>query len=171
MTSYPLARSVTPVEGGVNGRNAQPIVTTSEQSWAEMDMAELLTGRVELNAGKDRPGPITLAAAVSAPSAEAPKPDAPPEGPKPEARVVVYGDSDFASNGDLGVPGNKDLFMNTLGWLSQQENLISIRTKEASDRRLTMTEAQQSNVNWLSLLGLPVIIFGMGIYSWRRRRG
>ena len=47
----------------------------------------------------------------------------------------MIGDSDFAANGTLGVPGNRDLFMNTIGWLSQQDNLISIRPKEADDRR------------------------------------
>jgi len=83
---------------------------------------------------------------------------------------VVLGDSDFASNSTLGFQGNKDLFMNTVGWLSQQENLISVRAKEADDRRLTMTSAQQANMNWLALLGLPGVVFAMGIYTWWRRR-
>ena len=56
----------------------------------------------------------------------------------------MFGDSDFASNMLFRAGGNRDLFMNTLGWLSQQENLISIRPKEPSDRRLTMNAAQQS---------------------------
>ena len=46
-----------------------------------------------------------------------------------ETRVVVFGDSDFAANSGLGRQGNRDLFLNTVGWLSQQENLISIRPK------------------------------------------
>jgi ABC-type uncharacterized transport system involved in gliding motility auxiliary subunit len=60
--------------------------------------------------------------------------------------------------------------MNTIGWLSQQENLIAIRPKEADDRRVTMTAAQQTNVTLLSLLFIPAIIFGTGVYSWWRRR-
>jgi ABC-type uncharacterized transport system involved in gliding motility auxiliary subunit len=82
----------------------------------------------------------------------------------------VFGDSDFASNALFTAGGNRDLFMNTVGWLSQQENLISIRPKEPSDRRLTMTAAQQSNVVWFSLLIVPLAIFGTGVYSWWRRR-
>ena len=50
-----------------------------------------------------------------------------------------------------GVAGNVDLFMNTVGWLSQQENLISVRPKEAADRRITLTAAQQLRINWLAL--------------------
>ena len=60
--------------------------------------------------------------------------------------------------------------MNTIGWLSQQENLIAIRPKEPDDRRVTMTAAQQNNVTVLSLLIIPGLVFGAGIYSWWRRR-
>lgn len=171
MTAYPLARSITPVPGGVGGRTAQPLVTTSDRSWAESDLAGMLTSKkVALDPGKDKPGPVTLAAAVSAPSTEPAKPDTPPDAPKPEARMVVFGDSDFASNGALGIEGNRDLFMNALGWLSQQENLISIRPKTADDRRLTLTATQQSNITWLSLLIIPAAVFGAGVYGWWRRR-
>ncbi len=92
------------------------------------------------------------------------------DAPKPETRVVVIGDSDFAANSGLGIQGNRDLFMNIVGWLSQQENLISIRPKEADDRRITLTATQQSNIVWLSLLIIPACIFGTGVYTWWRRR-
>ena len=90
--------------------------------------------------------------------------------PKPETRVAVIGDSDFAAIGTLGVPGNRDLFMNIVGWLSQQDNLISIRPKEADDRRITLTATQESNIFWLSLLIVPGFVFGAGVFSWWRRR-
>jgi ABC-type uncharacterized transport system involved in gliding motility auxiliary subunit len=120
----------------------------------------------------DRKGPIALASAVSAPIAPAPATPPKPgdEAPKPETRVVVIGDSDFAENGVLGVQGNRDLFMNMVGWLSQQENLISIRPKEADDRRVTLTATQQNNITWLSLLVIPAFVFGTGVYTWWRRR-
>jgi ABC-type uncharacterized transport system involved in gliding motility auxiliary subunit len=173
ITGYPLARSVSPVPGGVNGHNAQGFVQTSERSWAESDIKALLTtGKVSMNAESgDKAGPVMLGAAVSASAAPAdpPKPGE-ADGPKPETRVVVFGDSDFASTSALGIPGNRDLFMNTIGWLSQQENLISIRPKEPDDRRVTMTATVQNNVTLLSLLIIPGFIFGAGVYSWWRRR-
>ena len=86
-------------------------------------------------------------------------------------RFAVIGDSDFAANGGLGIQGNRDLFMNTVGWLSQQENLISIRPKEADDRRLNpMPAATQAMIMYGAWLGMPLLIFGVGIYSWWRRR-
>jgi len=177
-TAFPLARSVEPVIGGVSGHTAQAVVQTSAQSWAESDIKSLLTERkVAFDDGKDRKGPISVASAVSAAVASAPQtpppaPGAPPapEPAKPETRVVVFGDSDFAGNTVLNLQGNRDLFLNTIGWLSQQENLISVRAKEADDRRLTMTATQQANVTWLSLLIIPGFIFGTGIYTWWRRR-
>ena len=51
---------------------------------------------------------------------------------------------------------------NTINWLAQQENLISIRAKPPNDRRLTMT-ARQSTVTFLtSLLVMPAMVFGTG---------
>jgi len=171
LTAYPLARSVAPVTGGVNGHNPQVIVESSPRSWAETNLKELADGKpVAQDPKADKPGPVGLAAAVSAvPTADPAKPED-ANAPKPETRMVVFGDSDFARNSYLGIQGNKDLFMNTIGWLSQQENLISIRPKEADDRRLTMTAAQQTNIDFLVMLGLPLLIIGMGIYTWARRR-
>ncbi len=173
LTAFPLARSITAVAGGVNGHVAQPVVETSARSWAETDLKGVLNSKpVEYNEGQDKKGPITIAAAVSAALTDTPKPNETTNGDtaKPETRVVVFGDSDFASNSALGIQGNRDLFLNTVGWLSQQENLISIRPKEADDRRITMTAAQQTNVNILTMLIIPACIFGAGVYTWWRRR-
>src|SRR5438067_2044238 len=174
LTAFPLARSVTPVEGGVAGHIAQPVVETSPRSWAESDVKGLLTsGQVSFDEGKgDKKGPVAIAAAVNAAvtSGEAAKPSDNGETSKPETRVVVFGDSDFGTNAYLQIQGNRDLFLNAVGWLSQQENLISIRPKEADDRRLVLTSAQQTNIMWLSLLIIPACIFGTGIYTWWRRR-
>jgi ABC-type uncharacterized transport system involved in gliding motility auxiliary subunit len=174
ITAFPLAREASPISGGVNGHTAQSFIETGPRSWAETDLKTLLSsGAVSLDEGKgDKKGPIVLGSAVSAPAGGAtpPKPGE-PDAPKPETRLAMIGDSDFAANGTLGVPGNRDLFMNTIGWLSQQDNLISIRPKEPDDRRITLTATQESNIFWLSLLIVPGCIFGAGVASWWRRRG
>jgi ABC-type uncharacterized transport system involved in gliding motility auxiliary subunit len=172
LTAFPLARSVAPVSGGVNGRSAQPFVETSPNSWAESDLKTMLgTGKTTFDADKgDKRGPIAIAAAASAAVAAPAGDRKPDEGPKPESRVVVFGDSDFASNLAVGVAGNRDLFLNTVNWLAQQENLIAIRPKEPGDQRLTMTENQVLWVTFLLLLLVPLSIFGSGIYAWWRRR-
>ena len=173
ITAFPLAREASPVTGGVNGHTAQSFIETSARSWGETDLKAMMTsGEVKLDEAKgDKRGPITLGSAVTASAGPATPPKrGETEAPKPETRVAVIGDSDFAANGTLGVPGNRDLFMNTIGWLSQQDNLISIRPKEPDDRRITLTATQESNVMWLSLLIVPGFVFGAGIWSWWRRR-
>jgi gliding motility-associatede transport system auxiliary component len=176
VTAFPLARSITPVMGGVNGHTAQPFAQTSPQSWSETNIKALLGGDSKVSFSEtegDKRGPITIAAATSAaskaPSAAGANP-LDPEAPQPETRVAVVGDSDFAANAGLGIQGNRDLFMNTVGWLSQQENLIAIRPKNPEDRRITLTATQQNNIIWLSLLVIPAGIFGSGVYAWSRRR-
>ena len=93
-----------------------------------------------------------------------------PETVPPETRLVVIGDSDFATNGVVGIPGNRDLFLNTVNWLAQQENLISIRAREPEDRRLTLTADEQRRLFWLSLFFVPGFVLGTGVYTWWRRR-
>jgi ABC-type uncharacterized transport system involved in gliding motility auxiliary subunit len=111
-----------------------------------------------------------MAAAVTATApADSSKPES-ADAPKPETRVAVVGDSDFGSNGVLGIQGNRDLFMNIVGWLSQQENLISIRPREASDRRITLTATQQNWIVATAMLFVPAGVFGAGILTWLRRR-
>ena len=59
-----------------------------------------------------------------------PTPATPDDAPKPETRVVVIGDSDFAANGDARHPGQPRPVHEHVGWLAQQENLISIRPRD-----------------------------------------
>jgi ABC-type uncharacterized transport system involved in gliding motility auxiliary subunit len=179
MTAYPLARSVNPVAGGANSRTAQSLLSTSANSWAETDIKQLTTsGRVSRDLDKgDKAGPVTLAAAVSAPATDAPAPVPPPadaskaaETSKPESRIVVFGDADFAANGYLGIPGNRDLFLNAINWLAQQENLISIRPRDPESRGVTLTAERAQVIFWLSILIIPGLILAAGVQTWWRRR-
>jgi ABC-type uncharacterized transport system involved in gliding motility auxiliary subunit len=171
MTAFPFARSVTPIEGGSEGRVAQKLLETSPRSWAETDLKSLFAAKpLELNPDKgDKPGPVSIAVAVSGPAPDAPA-AAIPDAPKPEARVVIVGDSDFASNNALGIQGNKDLALNIANWTAQQENLIAIRPHDAQDRRIQLTEDQTQRVFWIALLVIPGLLLGNGVRVWWKRR-
>jgi ABC-type uncharacterized transport system involved in gliding motility auxiliary subunit len=177
LTAYAFARSVSAIPGGANNRFAQNLVETSASSWAETDLKELMTsGGVKPEPEKgDISGPVSLGAAVSAVAEESPadstandenKDDA----PRPESRLVVMGDSDFASNRWLGISGNRDLFMNAVNWLAQQENMIAIRPKTPEERRVTMTADQGRRILWITVFIIPGLILAAGVHTWWRRR-
>jgi ABC-type uncharacterized transport system involved in gliding motility auxiliary subunit len=174
LTAYPLARSIAPVEGGANGRNPQKLIETGPRSWAESDIKSLSGGQPAKMDPTDKAGPVSLGVAVSGPATNAPAPKEPPkpgETPKPvEARIVAIGDSDFASNAALGVQGNRDLFLNAVNWLAQQENLISIRAKDPEDRRITLTADQERLIFYLTVLIVPGLVLLAGVQTWWRRR-
>jgi ABC-type uncharacterized transport system involved in gliding motility auxiliary subunit len=184
LTAFPLTQSVKGVAGVELGTaNTQNVIQTSDRSWSESDVKSLSAGgKVSLDekAGDQR-GPITIALSLSmdapdaTPAAAAPsdgETKTPPgEAPKkPQMRILVAGDSDFASNAAAGIQGNADLFVNMVNWLTQQEDLIAIRPRDAGDRRITMTADQQRNLLWLSLLIIPGMILGSGVYAWSKRR-
>jgi ABC-type uncharacterized transport system involved in gliding motility auxiliary subunit len=187
LTAFPLAQSVRGVaDTNLGLALTENVINTSERSWSEADVKSIATGgKVSLDekAGDQR-GPITIALslAMDAPDAPASAPNAaaadkPADGAKPEdapkkpqMRIMVVGDSDFASNAAAGVQGNADLFVNMNNWLTQQEDLISIHARDAGDRRVTMTADQQRRVLWLSLLFIPGLILGSGVYTWWQRR-
>jgi ABC-type uncharacterized transport system involved in gliding motility auxiliary subunit len=172
LSAYRLVRSVTAAPAGSNGRTAQNLVESTETSWAETDLKRLTSsGQVAREPAKgDKGGPISIAAAVAAPLAQATPPD--PKAPQdaPETRIAVFGDSDFASNGLLGFQGNHNLFMNAVNWLAQQENLISIRPRDPQDRRVTLTARQQSLIRLLAIFVIPGVILAAGVQTWWRRR-
>ena len=181
ITMFPLARAVTPAKDAPAGRSGQSFIQTAQRSWGETNLASLedpskLTPEPEKG---DVSGPVSIAVATAVPAPSPEKPDATPasnppkpedQAPKPETRVAAIGDSDFAANAYLGIEGNRDLFMNTVNWLSQQENLISIRPREAADRRITLTANSSSAMFWLTLFVIPAIVLGAGVFTWWRRR-
>ncbi|HEY8461994.1 MAG TPA: DUF4350 domain-containing protein [Blastocatellia bacterium] len=154
MTVFPLARAIKIAERG--GASVSPLLTTSEASFAK----DKITPGVEIqyDAAKDQKGPLTLGAAASK-SVNG-----------KEARLVVIGDSDFASNGAFGFQRNADLFLNSVNWLAEEEDLISIRPKSVTNRSVTMTESERRAFLWVTAAFMPLAVIGSGIYIWSKRR-
>ena len=170
-TMFHVARSVQPAKSAAGA--IAPIVRTGEQSWAERDLDRLLSkGEAEFTAGADLKGPVSLAVAGSVQLGAPPVPPAEGEtAPAPKtARLVVIGDSDFASNQLLGEFRNRDLFVNAVNWLLGDVEAISVRPGKARASRLQLTSQQFLQIRYLALFVMPEGIALLGVIAWWQRR-
>jgi gliding motility-associatede transport system auxiliary component len=174
LTAYPLAQSVSGEASSNPNETVQNLLQTSDRSWSDADVKSLLAGgKVAFNEKSgDRKGPITIGLTLSEAARDQAAAPGTPESTssKEQTRIVVIGDSDFASNAILGVQGNSDLFVNINNWLTQQEDLISIHPRAQDDRRIALTADQQRRLAWMSLLLIPGLVLGAGVYTWFQRR-
>jgi ABC-type uncharacterized transport system involved in gliding motility auxiliary subunit len=183
VTLFPMARSVRPrpVEApdpasphAADGQFVE-LVRTSENAWGERDLDQLFAnGTAELGAD-DVAGPVSLAVAGRPRTASAPPaPAAPAEGETPaappEARLVVFGDSDFASNQAIEAYRNKDLFVNSVNWLLGDVEAIAVRPNQSRASRLLLSNEQISTIRYLALFVLPQAIAVAGVLAWWSRR-
>jgi ABC-type uncharacterized transport system involved in gliding motility auxiliary subunit len=170
-TMFHVARSVQPAASAAAALS--PIVRTSDASWAERDMDRLLTqGEAEFNEGIDLQGPVSLAVAGTldlSGSDGTPPPEDASEAPK-MARLVVLGDSDFASNQLIQEFRNRDLFVNAVNWLLGDVEAISVRPGQARASRLQLSGEQFLEIRYLALFVMPELIAILGVIAWWRRR-
>lgn len=171
------------------------LLFTSDRSWAESD---LKSDPLQYTPGKDQQGPLVLGAALSRPIASSPSPQpSPTSGKSPtanaspaplpstsptpnatklgekkaESRLVVIGNSTFATDGFFNQVVNGDVFVNSVRWLSQDDQqTFAVRAKEPKNRRITLSPQQAAIAGWLALVILPLLGFGSAFFVWWRRR-
>ena len=154
-TGFPLSRSIDVKSGSKTA--VKKLFSSSESSLAT---SKLNSPSVDPSDPKNKKGPLTVAAAGTYNTGKE----------NSQGRFVVIGSSDWAANSFINFNGNRDLALNTMNWLSSDEDLISIRPKEPEDRRITMTNAQFRWVLISSQFLLPLIVIFAGVSVWWRRR-
>jgi len=146
----------------VDGVTLSPLVQTNERSWGETDFKSLSQqgGQVGFDEGVDTLGPLTLAIAG--------------ENTTTKGRVVVFGTSLFAVDQIFDQYGNGDMFVNSVDWSAEQEDIANITPKTPTERTFNPPD----QIQWIAiLLGSVLIIPGLvvfaGFSSWltRRRQG
>ena len=87
------------------------------------------------------------------------------------ARIVVFGDIDFASNANLRVQGNGDLFLATVLWLTEQEDRIALPARPEFSDPFIVGARRTKMINWVGIGVFPALFFvAGGVSLWRRRR-
>ena len=182
LTFFPGVRSLSPTAERVPGSSARPLVNSSKQSYAGRNPE-----RVEFDPKLDQTGPLTLMVAVNRrpeffESSQAVlerkiRDEEIADDSKPllaadfkPSRVVVVGDSDFATNSFFHIMGNGKLFLNAVNYLASQENLIGFSPKTYDQPRVNLTNTQMKGTVFLSVILIPALLALVGTVVWLRQR-
>ena len=163
----PILPVVRPV--WVQDGQAQAFAFSSESSWALKSRERAEQGEMSFKADEDARGPLPVAAVATL-------------GTEQPSKIVVIGDSDFVNNFYARIPGNVDFFMNTIGWMLDRPELLSIgRSPNVPDAKrvatpqqgLYLSASQSRMFFWLMVVVEPVLVFllGIAVVAWRRKSG
>jgi ABC-type uncharacterized transport system involved in gliding motility auxiliary subunit len=152
MSAFELARSLD-VKSGTTA-TIDSLVKTTDDSIAVNEISP--DGHVDQK--KAKKGPFTLMAAARMSGGQ--------------GRFVVVGTSLWATNPFVGSRqlGNRDLFVNSVNWLSNDEDLISILPKSPEDQKFDITPAKMNTLFWLCVFIFPLGVVSFGLATWWKRR-
>lgn len=186
-TVYPLAMPLEMTE--VSGVEGMILIYSSDRTTAQRINSR---NEVQSDPATDPKGPFNLGMALtrdassdlvlapapspspSASSSPSPSPSPTPSSSpnataKPQSRLVVIGNSSFATDGRFDQQLNGDLFLNATTWLSQRDSeVLSIRPKELTSRRIVLSPGQQLSITLISMAFLPLIGFSTAAAVWWR---
>lgn len=160
-----LARSVRWQGTESGGQVGRTLIEASEQSWAETDI-DLAADSMPVPDEGELMGRVGLGAVVEITEPRTLVDDAPEDA---KGRLVVFGDSDFASNQLSALGRNGDVFLNAVAWLVGEDNQLGER--EPGDAEFIVLSGVQLSLALLLALGLaPSLSLGLGIWVFVRRR-
>jgi ABC-type uncharacterized transport system involved in gliding motility auxiliary subunit len=136
------------------------LIKTGKYAWGETDL-QGEREEVEWNEGEVR-GPVTLAVAAVIPRERGDE--------RPPTRLFIAGDSSFASNQLLALSSNKNLLLNSVGWLTSQEDKIAIRPRTRGANLIVLSPQQREAIAFFVLYLLPVLLLSLGLGIWLVRR-
>jgi ABC-2 type transport system permease protein len=156
-TIFPLSSSVRILEGN---DTAQLLAMTSAfpGSWAETDLKAVTKGKAEYKEGQDLKGPVGLLGVGEKTS------------DTKGSRFVLLGSSSFLINAYQTQSGNTTLFLNAVSWIANDEGIISFNRPGLEEEPVILSAQHLQLIFVISILLVPVVFFGAGIFVYRRRR-
>lgn len=169
-TIFPMARSVAKGDAILPGISVTSLALSSDRSWSESDIALAEQGDIRYDTGRDQKGPVPVAVvAEGAMETERNKPQTAPF----KGRLVVFGSSEFISNQFLDLAGNRNLFMNTVRYLTEDQPLIIVKKNlTAGDKAPLILPPVQARMVFIGVVILqPALIMAIGVVvAWRRKQ-
>src|SRR5690606_30823153 len=90
-------------------------------------------------------------------------------GERAEGRLVVIADADFVTHQIISSPGNALVLYDSLQWMLGEEELVATVTSE-EDVPIEHTREEDKIWFYATSLGVPLPLFGLGIWVVARRR-
>ncbi len=160
---FSLARVVYMEPDEEKGLIATAILATSPQGWASAQENIPRTGITKFEEERDFRGPIPIAGEMAIRTEDT------------LGRIVVFGDADFVNNNLVEQGGNKDLFINAINWLAEDQGQMAARpeTQQSGVNQLFLSSDQIQTVLVTSTVIVPgsFLLIGVGVFTWRRYRG
>lgn len=160
--ALPLARSLTAADPMPPKIEISALIGSSDEAW-DAPYQEALNGGAQTPPGKAGPKPLGLAVEE--------KLD--PTADRPPMRLIAFGSSDLANGQFVSVSSTAmALALNSVSWLAEQDDLISIPPKTVAGTPLLLDDGQLRLVLLLLAVALPGLVFFGGIsYSALAKRG
>jgi ABC-type uncharacterized transport system involved in gliding motility auxiliary subunit len=167
---FSLARTVSPTGEEDHDISVALVALSSPDSWARIGGGLVPDGKVQFRREVDKPGPLPVAVMVTDARGVTTRDGAAGR----SGRMLVFGDSDFASNLYLNLLGNKDLFMSSIGVLAEDEELVAMRHKglpHSSLSPVSLTARQGRLIFWIAVVVEPATFAALGmLITFRRQR-
>jgi ABC-type uncharacterized transport system involved in gliding motility auxiliary subunit len=136
------------------------LVSTSQTSWGETDLASISNQQVSQDAKSDRIGPVDVAVAA--------------KNTENNGELVIIGDAEFATDNNFTQYGNGTLLTNAVDWAAGQEDLLNLTPRENVQRVMVPPTVFTNGIILLvTVFIIPGLILLAGIITWiqRKKRG
>jgi hypothetical protein len=145
-------------EGASEEWTQTALLRTTSQAYGETDIPTLLKSQTSKGTN-DIAGPLNLGYAV--------------EDKDKKPKAIILGGSTFLMDQEIQNQGNRDFALNSIGWLQEQTNQVTIRPRQGDAYIEAFVTASQANtIFYGTLVFFPLVflLFG-GLIWWRRRQG
>ena len=85
------------------------------------------------------------------------------------SKAVIVGSAGLISNAYQSQAPNFNLILNSIAWLTDDEGIISLNRPGLTKEVIILSASELSLIFYFSILFLPFIFFGVGIWSYRKR--
>jgi ABC-type uncharacterized transport system involved in gliding motility auxiliary subunit len=138
---------------------ASPLLQTSKDAYGETDIESLVNSGLPKKDDKDIAGPLKLGYAV--------------ENKDGKPKAVIMGGFTYLMDQDYSQQGNKDFALNSVNWLQEKKDQVTIRPREGdSTQTVQLTSGQAKTIFWATIVCFPLFFLALGgLIWWRRRKG